>query len=223
MKLLKTLVLILLVIIVSDVYSQPSKQSSSGKKKKNKPLFLNIYASMGAGELSTFSFYGPVIGGGLRKTVININKHMNCSFDTHLGNQIAFITLFETDKNIFSIFPFLTMSFNFNAGTGTYPAGKKQALTIPIGGFLGPGILVLPNYSNNASGINSRGTGDGKVSVSYPDFGPMANFGFRFKTSKTYFFEFRVYAGYTIFGEVAMGGGGFHFPIGMGKQSNKRN
>ncbi|PKP22200.1 MAG: hypothetical protein CVU05_04875 [Bacteroidetes bacterium HGW-Bacteroidetes-21] len=130
MKILKHLLTFLLILTVATTYSQGyKKKSSSGKKKKEKPMIITANIGMGAGEMSRSSIYGPFLDFGLKKTVIDLNKNFNFSFDSHFGFQLAFIsdTYFG---NTISGFPDVQLCFNFNALTGTYPPNKKKFIKI---------------------------------------------------------------------------------------------
>lgn len=196
---------ILLVIIFASVqgFSQRSKRSSHGGKKKDKPMVLTYSVGMAYGEASnsyeTASFYGPHFIFGMRERIIKLGRSFNFSLDFHLGSQLAFL---ENDKKLYG---YMTdqFTFNFNALAGANPSSKKSPISFPVGFFIGPGVYAA------LGGFGAA------------DIGPMINLGFRFKLSKTYFFDLRLFGAYTV-SETAIGGGTLQFPIKMNKTNGGR-
>ena len=184
-------------------FSQRSKRSSNGgKKNESKQYVITVSVGMAYGEASnsyeTASFYGPHLIFGIRERVIKLSKNYNFSTDFHLGSQFAFL---ENDTKMYG-YQTVQITFNFNALAGAYPPNKKSPITFPIGFFIGPGLY----------GINGTGT----------DVGPMLNLGFRFKLSKTYFFDLRFFGAFTVFNETAIGGATLQFPIYLKRTSGGR-
>ena len=133
----------------------------------------------------------------IRKRIIKLSKNYNFSFDFHLGSQYAF---FENDKKLYGS-QYGQLVFNFNALAGSYPPNKKNPVSFPIGFFIGPGLYIV----NGGYGTQ--------------DIGPLLNLGIRIKLSKTYFFDTRFFAAFTVFGETAIGGASLQFPIMLRKTS----
>lgn len=197
------LILLLLIVSASHAFSQYHKRKSSGGKKKEKPIIITYSMGMAYGEASnsyeTASFYGPHLIFGIRERIIKLSKNYNFSLDYYLGSQLAFM---ENDKQLYG-YETTQLCFNFNALAGSYPPGKKTPISFPVGFFIGPGIY---------SAIGGFGGAD---------IGPMLNFGFRFKMSKAYFFDLRIFGAYTVT-ETAIGGGTLQFPIMLNKTNRSR-
>jgi hypothetical protein len=194
MKSVKYFIFILIAFTTTQAYSQSNK-------KKSGQYVISISPGMAYGEASNeytaASFYGPHLNFCIRKRVIKLSKNYNFSSELHLGSQFAFL---ENDKKLYG-YRVGQLVFNFNALAGSYPPNKKNPISFPIGFFIGPGIYLLNGGYNTA------------------DIGPLFNLGFRFKMSKTYFFDLRFFGAFTVFGETAIGGASLQFPIMLRKTS----
>ena len=171
--------------------------------KKEKSHIWNLGGGVGAGDLGRIgnigflSYYGPGANLNYRKTVIKMGKYMNISINLDAFINAAFVD--EITETKFSVIPVFAPSFNFNLLEGAYPAKKSRSF---FGFFVGAGMMAIPMISlTEASG-------------QAPDFGPIANAGFRIRPGKGSYFTIKLFGGVTLQNEVSFGGVGFTFPIG---------
>lgn len=103
MKITKYLILLSILLIAVQAFSQGNKRKShGGNKKESKQFVITINAGMAYGEASnsyeTASFYGPHFSVGVRQRMIKLSKNYNFSLDMELGSQLAFL---ENDKKMY--------------------------------------------------------------------------------------------------------------------------
>ena len=182
-------------------------QAQAQMKKKEKSHIWNLGGGAGAGDLGKIdnlgflSYYGPSVNLNYRKTIIKMGKYMNISINLDAFINAAFVD--EITETKFSAIPVFGPSFNFNLMEGAYPDKKSRSF---IGFFVGAGMMAIPMISlTEASG-------------QAPDFGPIANAGFRIRPGKGSYFTLKVFGGVTLQNEVSFGGIGFTFPL-HGKDS----
>ena len=189
--------LFLFLFVVVSVFSVQAQM-----KKKEKSHIWNLGGGVGAGDLGKvgnigfLSYYGPSVNLNYRKTIIKAGKYMNVSFNLDAFINAAFVD--EITETKFSAIPVVAPSFNFNLLEGAYPAGKSRSF---IGFFLGAGMMAIPMISLS------------EVSGQAPDFGPIANAGFRIRPGKGSYFTVKVFGGVTLQNEVSFGGVGITFPL----------
>ena len=179
--------------------------------KKGKSHIWNLGGGIGAGDLGRvdnvgfLSYYGPNVNINYRKTVIKMGKYMNLSFNLDGFVNLAFVD--EITQTKVSAIPVFAPSFNFNMLQGAYQSKKSRSF---IGFFLGGGMMAIPLISLS------------EVASQAPDFGPIANAGFRVKPGKGSYFTVKVFGGVTLKNEVSFGGVNITFPL-HGKSSKFAN
>lgn len=217
MKMLKFIIVLVILAASADSFAQ------SNKKKSKKPVILSLGAGASGGDYSGISSVGPYLYFDIRKTAIRLNKFMNFSYDINFGPQVSFFKGTYIAGTGTAVYPAAQFTFNFNAMTGATPPTKKAAIKFPVGVFLGPGLyMAAGTYSSVISILSGDIYNKTPKKISMIDLGPMVNFGFRVKLSKTYFFGIRMYGAYTMVNEVAIGGGGLVFPVNLKKYANAR-
>lgn len=201
-------------IFTFNGFSQISKRKSYYSKKSSNKVSQTINfigGGVSAGEMSGLSYYGFNFEYGSRVILIKMGNYMNFSMDVSGQTHIFTIESIYEELNYGSM---LTgqIVFNFNALTGAYVPSKKSDSGIPLGIYLGPGLLI-------EAGPPVRTTSN-KMSIA--DLGPYFNLGFRFKLSKSYFFDLKFFGGFLAINETAEGGVNFLFPIGMGNSGKRK-
>lgn len=210
MKILKYLLLALVLFLSVNAFSQ-KKKSFGSKKKEKKFAIKTLGAGIGGGEAWGLSFVGPAIYYGYRKPMIKINRQMNFSLEFHSGFVLGFANDYYFGKTIVGMGNIQTV-FNFNALAGaSVPGGKNSSGSFPVGAFIGPGLIIVATPERQVTATVTRSG----------DIGPMVNAGLRCKLGKSYFFEFRVYGGFSVLEEIAIGGANLNFPLNL-KKANKR-
>lgn len=175
--------------------------------KKEKSHIWNLGGGIGAGDLGYvenlgyLSYYGPSINLNYRKTVFKMGKYLNFSFNLDAFINVAFVD--EITETKVSAMPVFAPSFHFNILQGAYPDKKSRSF---IGFFIGGGMMAIPMISLP------------EVSGQAPDFGPIANAGFRIKPGKGSYFTVKVFGGVTLKNEISFGGINITFPL-HGKNS----
>ncbi len=126
---------------------------------------------------------------------------MNLSFNLDGFVNLAFVD--EIIETKVAAIPIVASSFHYNLLQGAYQDNKSRSF---IGFFIGAGMMAIPMISLS------------EVSSQAPDFGPIANVGFRIKPEKGSYFTIKVFGGVTLKNEISFGGVNFTFPL-QGKNS----
>lgn len=201
--------MLLLILFSSNTFSQGKRKSFYGKKGGAAPTWF-IGGGVLAGDMTGLSFYGPAVEISRKMPVIKMGNYMNFSLDPNITAGYGWYSSYTQSGTTQSAL--VSCAFNFNALAGAYNPVKKSTFGIPVGLFLGPGVMVraAPSITVNEKTLDPI------------DFGPYVNFGLRFKVSKGYFFDLKIYGGFTVFNEVAAGGFLFRFPFGMGNSGKRK-
>lgn len=217
MRIIRLLLLGSLLFIVFNSFSQGYKK----KSKKDKPLIISLSGGVAGGDYDGISAMSPFLYLELRKTAIRLGRYFNFSYDFNVGPHVAIFKGQYIAGRAIAVYPAAQFTFNFNALAGATPPTKKQAIKIPVGFFLGPGVYMSAGTYGSIIGTLSGNIYDNTPKkMSIIDGGPMVNFGFRIKLSKRYYFGIRVYGAFTVANEVAIGGGSLVFPVNLGKYAN---